>query len=67
MHQVVRCKCGATEMLNGRCCGCERVRPSSEEMGERLEQLKKEVKQAIEDSAQAIRLEVADSNARKEG
>ena len=36
MMQIIYCECGEYGMLNGRCVGCGRVRPSSEEVEEQI-------------------------------
>ena len=54
MFQVIKCECGESSMLDGRCIGCKRVRPSAEEIFEQidkayedLEKLRKELEVAF--------------------
>jgi len=60
MMQVVCCECGADSILDGRCVGCNRVRPSSKEIIERINRLTKELGENLEDLGNAIKMEQED-------
>lgn len=62
MMQIIKCECGADTMLNGRCVGCKRVRPSSDEVKERLKSLQQDIDAAHYDLELAEKLEREDKN-----
>ena len=67
MYQIIQCECGAEAMtLEGRCVGCNRVRPSSKEVTETIEQLQVQMADAIQDLKRAIKLEKEENSKQKD-
>ena len=60
MMQIIYCECGKSFMLNGRCVGCGRVRPSSEEIQEQIQKLEEEVEGLLQQLHLAEKLEKED-------
>lgn len=60
--QIVHCECGESSMLDGRCVGCKRVRPSSKEVKESIAENKKRYENLLEDLIKAKELEKKDEN-----
>jgi len=60
MNQRIYCECGGVSMLYGRCIGCKRVRPSSEEIRSAIKNNKEEHDTLMDELAKALRLEKED-------
>lgn len=57
MMQLVYCDCGESSMLEGRCIGCKRVRPSSSEVLEQLNKNHDHEKDLLKELEIALNLE----------
>jgi len=61
MMKIIKCECSESLMLRGRCVGCGRIRPSSQECYERLRSLNADVNHVLTDLSRSIELESSDS------
>jgi len=57
MMQIIYCECGEATMLKGRCVGCGRVRPSSEEIQEQIWRLDEDMDGLLQQLHLAEKLE----------
>jgi len=62
MMQIVYCECGESSMLDGRCVGCNRVRPSSEEVQAQILKLEEDVEGLLQELHRAQKLEKEDKD-----
>ena len=62
MMQVIRCECGENSMQAGRCIGCKRARPSSDELLSEIKGLHDKIDFRLEDLKLAIELEKEERN-----
>jgi len=60
MFQIIPCECGAEGMLDGRCIGCKRVRPSSQELIKTVKRLQSETVSTLDSLKKAVELERQD-------
>lgn len=60
MMQTVYCECGESSMLNGRCTGCSRVRPSSKEVQTQISKLEEDIDSLLQELHRAQKLEQED-------
>ncbi len=60
MHQIVKCECGESMMQHGRCCGCLRVRPSSQKLAAEITRLQMEIGKIKAEIVKAKSLESVD-------
>ena len=62
MVEDVKCECGEANMLHGRCCGCGRVRPSSEKLLKEIGEAAANLCGIKKELQRAIRLETEDAH-----
>lgn len=58
MIQTIYCKCGESSMLCGRCIGCNRIRPSKQEIIKDLEDNNKNRLKLLESLKTVLNLEI---------
>jgi len=62
MQQIIHCECGESEIRLGRCIGCKRVIPSSQEVLEQYVKVKELSIEILKDLQLALKLEKEDRN-----
>lgn len=60
MLQIINCECGESSMLNGRCIGCKRVRPSTNEVFKQIGKLREQEIRLMEQLELAMKLMIED-------
>jgi len=61
MIQVNHCECGESSMLDGRCTGCKRIRPSSSEIREQIQKHSESLSILLRDMERAQMLEAEEA------
>jgi hypothetical protein len=60
MIQAIYCSCGESSMMDGKCIGCKKIRPSRQEIIEDLEDNKKKRLTLLESLERVLNLEVGE-------
>ena len=63
MLQIIHCECGESEIRLGRCIGCKRVIPSSQEVLDQYIKLRELSVETLKELQLALKLEREDKNA----